>query len=70
MLPRRLTRPLVGRQPTMPLAAAGQRIDPPVSEPSDAKAMRAATATPEPLDEPHGTRSWPHGLRARGRLAL
>ena len=41
----------------MPLAAAGQRTDPPVSDPSEAYTMRLATATPEPLDEPHGTRS-------------
>ena len=33
MVPKRLTRPRVGLMPTTPLAAAGQRMEPPVSEP-------------------------------------
>ena len=37
--------------PKRPHAAAGKRIDPPVSLPSDAKARPAAGATPEPLEE-------------------
>ena len=36
MQPKRLTRPIVGLMPATPLAAAGQRIEPPVSEPSAA----------------------------------
>ena len=40
----------------MPFSAAGIRTEPPVSEPSAAGAKAAATATPEPLDEPPGTR--------------
>ena len=39
----------------MPESAAGCRIDPPVSVPVAAGAMRAATAAAEPPDEPPGT---------------
>jgi hypothetical protein len=46
----------------MPLAAAGSRIEPPVSEPSVPKAMRAATAAPEPLEEPPAMCSGFYGL--------
>src|SRR5678816_776681 len=42
-----LTRPLVGLKPTTPHSAAGVRIEPPVSEPSAAWQMRAATADAE-----------------------
>jgi hypothetical protein len=35
-----------------PQNAAGPRTDPPVSEPSEPKQARAATAAPEPLEEP------------------
>src|SRR6187455_1085321 len=38
----------------MPQNAAGWRIEPPVSLPSDADVMRAATATALPLEEPPG----------------
>ena len=38
--------------------------------PSPELVSSLATATPEPLEEPQGTRSSPHGLRARGRFAL
>ena len=44
MAPKRLTRPYVALMPVMPQNALGPRIDPPVSEPSAAKARRAATA--------------------------
>ena len=43
-------------KPTMPFNAAGMRIDPPVSDPSPAKAAPVATLTPAPDDEPPGTR--------------
>jgi hypothetical protein len=33
MTPELLTRPIVGRMPTMPLTAEGRRIEPPVSVP-------------------------------------
>ena len=49
--PKRETRPQVGFNPVLPLAADGKRIDPPVSEPSEPKHRPAAVATPEPLDD-------------------
>src|SRR5581483_6575874 len=42
--------------PQTPESAAGCRIDPPVSVPVAAGAMRAATAAAEPPEEPPGTR--------------
>ncbi len=70
MAPARLTRPYVGFSPTMPQHAAGKRMDPPVSVPRAPSASPAATATPEPLDDPPVT--WPgfHGLRAWPWCAL
>src|ERR1700704_3876580 len=50
----------------MPFAAAGPRIEPPVSDPSVAGANPAATAAPEPEEEPAGEWSRFHGLRAGG----
>ena len=50
--PCRETRPQVVLSPVTPQAAAGRRTEPPVSEPSAPKARRAATAAPEPLEEP------------------
>jgi hypothetical protein len=41
--------------PVIPESAAGWRIEPPVSVPVAAVAMRAATAAAEPPDEPPGT---------------
>ena len=59
-------RPYVTLRPVIPHSAAGRRIDAPVSEPSAAKLARAATAAPDPLDDPpvmcavfHGLRTWP-----------
>src|SRR4051812_23648287 len=52
--------------PVMPHNDAGPRIEPPVSEPSEAGMRRAASAAPEPLDEPPGKCSRFHGLRAGG----
>src|SRR5579864_3032086 len=49
--------------PTTPQSAAGWRMDPPVSVPSDAAAIPAATTAAEPPLEPPGTRSRSHGLR-------
>ena len=40
--------------PVMPHNDAGLRIEPPVSVPSAAGTRPAASATPEPLDEPPG----------------
>ena len=53
--------------PMMPQQVAGLRTEPPVSVPSAAGAMPAASAAPEPLDEPPGCRSRFHGLRAGGQ---
>src|SRR5215470_12605795 len=63
MTPRRETRPYVGFSPTTPQKAAGSRIEPPVSVPSAAWHSWAATAAPEPPEEPPGTRVPSHGLR-------
>jgi hypothetical protein len=52
MAPARLTRPKVVFNPLTPQKCAGSRTEPPVSEPSAAKVSRAATAEPEPDDEP------------------
>ena len=41
--------------PTMPVNAAGWRIEPPVSVPVEPRQSRAATAAAEPPDEPPGT---------------
>ena len=59
-------RPKVGFIPTIPQAEAGMRIDPPVSEPVAAIHRPAATAAPEPPEEPEGTRSRSQGLRVGG----
>src|SRR5215468_6253121 len=63
MTPERDTRPYVGLIPTTPQNAAGRRMEPPVSVPRLAGTSRAATAAPEPPDDPPGTRSPCHGLR-------
>ncbi len=60
--PCRDTAPYVGFSPTMPHRAAGWRIDPPVSVPSESGANPAATAAADPPLEPPGTREGSHGL--------
>lgn len=50
----------------MPENAAGPRIEPPVSEPSAPTHSPAASAEPDPLDEPPGS-SGLHGLPAGGK---
>ena len=60
--PQRGTRPYVGFMPTAPVSAAGWRIEPPVSVPSENRTSPAATATADPPDEPPGTRSARHGF--------
>ena len=47
-MPVRLTRPIVGFNPTMPQAPAGQLMEPSVSVPSASGARPAATPAPEP----------------------
>src|SRR5215475_5275829 len=68
--PYRLTRPQVGLRPTMPHAAAGKRMDPPVSLPSEPKHSPAAVATPEPLEEAPAHRSACHGFTGISRSGL
>ena len=67
MTPARLTRPELGMKPAMPQKDAGPRIDPPVSDPSAQGTRPAATAAPEPLDEPPANRSSAQGLRTGGQ---
>ena len=55
--------------PAVPQKPAGLRIEPPVSEPMAPMQSAAATAAPEPLDEPPGWYSVFHGLRT-GRERL
>src|SRR5215510_6019579 len=50
--------------PTTPQNAAGWRIEPPVSDPSESGVMPAATATAEPPLDPPGARSRSQGFRA------
>src|SRR5437867_2702383 len=64
--PARLTSPEVGMRPARPQYDAGPRIEPPVSEPSEAGTMPAATAAPEPLLDPPVKCSRRHGLREGG----
>src|SRR5215468_2329456 len=62
--------PTVGFRPTMPLSAAGQTIEPLVSVPIAKSASPAATAAPDPLDEPPAERLRAYGLRVRPPYAL
>ena len=65
--PARLHRPYVGLIPAMPEKAAGPRMEPPVSEPSEPTHRPAASAAPDPLLEPPGIWSRFQGLRAGGK---
>src|SRR6266508_5076255 len=60
--PKRLTRPYVGLMPTTPQYAAGMRIDPLLSVPTEPKISDALTAAAEPPLEPPGTQLSFHGL--------
>ncbi len=55
--------PVVGLSPLTPLSAAGILTEPPVSVPSAAAHIPAATAAPDPPLEPPGIRSGSQGLR-------
>src|SRR5262249_33292692 len=63
--PARLTRPKVGRRPTIPHCSAGERIDPPVSVPIAKATKPAAVAAPEPADDPLDPCARFHGLLVR-----
>ena len=56
--------------PTVPVSAAGWRIEPPVSVAVAARHRPAATAADEPPDEPPGTSfvgsTWPPRVRRQG----
>src|SRR5262245_63784145 len=60
--PYRDTSPQVGRRPTTPHHPAGERTEPPVSSPSVAEASAAAAATPDPEEDPPGSRARSQGL--------
>src|SRR5215469_14216534 len=53
-MPSRLTRPCVGLIPTTPQTAAGMRIEPPLSEPTERYTRPAATCAPDPPLDPPG----------------
>src|SRR5215831_2631866 len=67
-MPQREQRPYVGFSPTMPVKAAGWRIDPPVSVPVAPRQSPAATAAAEPPDEPPGTSGVLAPLRRHGEI--
>ena len=48
--------------PTIPLKAAGWRMEPPVSEPKANGTCPPATADAEPPDDPPGTLLWSHAF--------
>jgi len=56
-IPERLTKPIVGLIPTIPLNDEGEMIDPSVSVPMATAQRLAATAAPEPELDPEGLRS-------------
>ena len=62
--------PSVGFSPTMPHAAAGMRIEPPVSVPTDPKHMPFASAAAEPPLEPPADRVGSCGLPHRPERGL
>ena len=64
------TVPSVGFMPTTPLTAAGEMIEPSVSVPTASGASPAATAAPDPDDDPLGLRPRSCGLRVWPPTAL
>ena len=64
-MPRVGTAPTVGLIPTTPLRAAGQVMEPFVSVPTASGTIPAATAAPEPDDDPPALRSSAQGLPVR-----
>src|SRR5436305_844677 len=65
-MPQREQRPYVGLIPTVPVNAAGWRIEPPVSVAVAPRQRRAETAAAEPPDEPPGTSFASEPLRRHG----
>ena len=64
------TTPKLVFSPNRPQACAGQRIEPPRSEPSSKALKPQATATAAPPEEPPGERSRSHGLEVRPKIGL
>src|SRR4029077_2492958 len=64
------TRPMLGRNPTMPLKLAGLRKLPPMSEPCASHAMPVASATAAPPEEPAAERDVFQGLRVLPNTSL
>src|SRR5262245_60900238 len=62
-MPYRLTSGVVGRRPTRLFAAAGPRIEPPVSSPIPTVAKFAAMPAPVPPEEPLAILVWSYALR-------
>src|SRR2546423_1168660 len=62
-MPLPLTSPTVGLIPTIPLALAGDTMEPSVSVPTAAAHRLAATATADPELDPEGLRSSAYGFR-------
>src|SRR5664280_2576465 len=60
--PRTGTAPTVGLSPTTPFTEAGHTMDPSVSVPTASGTSPAATAAPDPEDDPPALRSRAHGL--------
>jgi hypothetical protein len=67
---RRPTTPAVGFSPTSPQKAAGVRIEPPPSVPVASGAMPAASAAPDPPEEPPGDHAGAHGFPVGPNTAL
>src|SRR5215469_5322333 len=63
--PLRLTRPYVGRKPTVPHSVDGETIEPSVSVPSEKPTSPAEVADAEPADDPLDPRSRFHGFFVR-----
>ena len=61
-IPSQLSQPALGRCPTIPQSAAGQRIEPAVSVPIAAMQSPAATAAAEPDEDPPVMRCKSHGF--------
>ena len=64
------TRPMLGRNPTMPQKLAGLRSEPPMSEPCASHAVPVASATAAPPDEPAAERDVSQGLRVAPNTSL
>jgi len=67
---RRPINPAVGFRPARPQNAAGVRIEPPPSVPVASGTRPAASAAPDPPDEPPGDHSSPHGFRVGPKTSL